>query len=68
MHPFFLYHLLMSAFLLSLPQFAALKKEFPDVLKESCKGNWSGTLQEIPQLIIVYEICYNLPPEDSSEN
>jgi len=26
------------------------------------------TLQEIPQIIIVYEICYNLPPEDSSEN
>jgi len=68
MHPFFLYHLLMFAFLLSSPQFAALKKEFPDVLEESCKDNWSGTLQEIPQLIIVYEICYNLPPGDSSEN
>ena len=26
------------------------------------------TLQEIPQLIIVYEVCYNLPPGDSSEN
>ena len=26
------------------------------------------TLQEIPQLIIVYEVYYNLPPGDSSEN
>jgi len=26
------------------------------------------TLQEIPQLIIVYEVCYNLPPGDFSEN
>jgi len=26
------------------------------------------TLQEIPQLIIVYEVCYNLSPGDSSEN
>ena len=25
------------------------------------------TLQEIPQLIIVYEVCYNLPPGDFSE-
>ena len=25
-------------------------------------------LQKIPQLIIVYEVCYNLPPGDSSEN
>jgi len=58
----------MSAFLLSSLQFAALKKEFPDVLEELCKDNWSGTLQEIPQLIIVYKICYNLPPGDSSEN
>ena len=26
------------------------------------------TLQKIPQLIIVYEVCYNLPPGDFSEN
>jgi len=26
------------------------------------------TLQEIPQLIIVYEVCYNLPPGDFLEN
>jgi len=26
------------------------------------------TLQEILQIIIVYEICYNLSPKDSSEN
>jgi len=35
---------------------------------DTCKGDQSRTLQEIPQLIIVYEICYNLPPGDSSEN
>ena len=32
------------------------------------KNDQSSTLQEIPQLIIVYKICYNLPPGDSSEN
>ena len=33
-----------------------------------CKGDQSSTLQEIPQLIIVYEIYYNSPPGESSEN
>ena len=34
----------------------------------SCKSDRSSTLQEIPQLIIVYKICYNSPPGDFSEN
>jgi len=32
------------------------------------RATGAGTLQEISQLIIVYEVCYNLPPGDSSEN
>ena len=41
---------------------------FSRVKTDNCKGNWSSTLQKIPQLIIVYEIYYNLPLGDFSEN
>jgi len=36
--------------------------DLADLPSHDSKGDQSGTLQEIPQLIIVYEICYNLPP------
>jgi len=49
-------------------QYSAQLQWTENTLCYRCKGDWSRTLQEIPQLIIVYEICYNLPPEDSSEN
>ena len=32
------------------------------------RATGAETLQEIPQLIIVYEVCYNLPLGDFSEN
>jgi len=35
---------------------------------EFVRATRAETLQEIPQLIIVYEVCYNLPLGDSSEN
>ena len=51
-----------------------LSKTFKDVTKlpadskKSIRVTRAETLQEISQLIIVYEVCYNLPSGDSSEN
>ena len=51
-----------------------LPKTFKDVAKlpadskKSIRVTRAETLQEISQLIIVYEVCYNLPSGDSSEN
>jgi len=36
--------------------------------KKDCEGDQSRALQEIPQFKLCYRICYNSPPEDSSEN
>jgi len=46
----------------------ALVSIFKRELHLVCKSDQNSILQEIPQLIIVYEICYNSPPEDFSEN